>query len=296
MRGRPSASRPIPGDPVTSRHGSQHTPHQASHRPRGRRDPGRLLPRPRPRLCRVGRLHGDRRLRRTGRPGQLRVRHAKGVRHAGIGPLPEAAPPHHPVGDGRVQIPLRDADVHRAAVDSASDGLPGRGHRGLLRSAWRGGERAPPALQVANRGDLATLPAHPKHAPSGQAAEFVFPPRPREADEAQAGRRGYARAPAHECRGRVPERREAGLQDGPGRRQVDRGYVRPPVPVCRGLGHAPGSNRAAGDERLCGLEARRLLRASQRCGRDVGVAPVLQSQAREDRAFRVCGRTGDLRP
>ena len=88
---------------------------------RRRGDPRSLLSRARPRLRRAGRLHGLRRGRRARRARVVRLRHAAHEPDARAHPLPPSAPAHHAVRDGGAQVPLRDADLRRPAVDPAPD-------------------------------------------------------------------------------------------------------------------------------------------------------------------------------
>ena len=89
----------------------------AKHQPRRRGDPRALLPRARPRLRVAGRLHGHRRVHRARGARQLRLRHAQAEPDARPAALPAPAQAHHAQRDGRAEVPLLHAHVHRAPVD-----------------------------------------------------------------------------------------------------------------------------------------------------------------------------------
>ena len=130
----------VAADPLCRSRRSSHgfaprPPDAPSHRPGCGRDPRRVLPRPRPRLRRPRGLHGHRRRRGARCPSQLRLRHPQGLPDPGAGPLPPPAPPHHALGDGRTQVPLRDADLRRPPVDPPPHGLGERVQRTLLAHA-----------------------------------------------------------------------------------------------------------------------------------------------------------------
>ena len=95
---------------------------QATDQPGSRRDSGALLSRARSRLRVAGRLHGDRRVRRTRGARQLRLRHATAQRDAWAPPLSATPQAHHAQRNGGAEVPLLHAHVHRPAVDPPQDG------------------------------------------------------------------------------------------------------------------------------------------------------------------------------
>ena len=103
--------------------------------PGRRRDPRPVLPRARPRLRLAGRLHGHRRVHRARRARELRLRHAQAEPDARPAALPAPPPAHDAERDGRAQVPLLHADVHRAPVDPAPHGQRERVLGALLADA-----------------------------------------------------------------------------------------------------------------------------------------------------------------